>query len=123
MLSRPPASFACATSLVQAASWIRLRAEGRRDRLVCQHLGQSVRTQQQAIAGVDLQRVSFDVDARFVAAHDVRDDMAKTVVRDLLGLKRSPTDHLRHQRVVVRDLVQPVVLEDVRPAVPDVDDT
>ena len=48
--------------------------------------------------------------------------MAKTVVRDLLGLKGSPTDHLRHQRVVVRDLVQPVVLEDIRPAVPYVDD-
>ena len=47
---------------------------------------------------MNLQRVRFDVDARFITADDVRDDVAKAVVRDLLGLKRSPADHLRHQR-------------------------
>ena len=79
-----------------------LGGERRRDRLVRHHLRQSVRTQQQAIAGLDFERVGFDVDAELLAADDVRDDMAETVPGDLVGLKGSAAHHVGHQRVVMR---------------------
>ena len=68
------------------------------DRLVRHHLGQAVRTQQQAIARMHVQRVSFDVDARFVAAHHVRDHGTETVPGDLLGLKLAPAKASRPRR-------------------------
>ena len=64
MLSRPPASFACASNCLRGRFRIRLRAQRRGDRVVGDHLRQSVRTEQQAIAGLNLERVGFDVHAR-----------------------------------------------------------
>ena len=123
MLSRPPASFACATSLVHAALRIHLRTKDGGDRRVGHHLGQAIGTQQQSIAGTNVQRVRLDVHDRFRAADDVRDDVAEAVLGDLLGLKRSPADHVRHERVILRDLIQLAIPIQVRPAVPDVHDT
>ena len=105
ILSRPPASFACATSLVQAASGSgSARSVAAIASLVTISVNPSEHSSRRSPA-CDLERVRFDVDAGFGAADDVRDDVAEPVLGDLLGLKVSPADHLRHQRVVMRDLV------------------
>ena len=86
------------------------------------HLGEPVRTQQQAIAGLDLQRVRFDFDPRFIATDDVGDDVSEPVPGDVGRLNVAAAHQVRHQRVVTRHLLQCAAPVEIRAAVADVHD-
>jgi hypothetical protein len=72
---------------------------------------------------MNVQRVSFDVHAHFSASDHVSDDVAEAVPCDLIRPNLSPADHLRHESVIMRELIQLVIPIQVRSAVPNMDDT
>lgn len=123
MLSRPPASFACVTSVVQATSgsgWARSVAS------IASWVSISVNPseqEQQSITRLDVDGVSLHLDACVGTTHDICDDVAKTVSRGLFGVELSPTDQLRGECVIPRDLLQLSLAVYVRAAVTHMDDT
>src|SRR5579875_3742647 len=84
--------------------------------------GQTIRAEQQSLA--DRQGSSVDLRAELmgVAAKNTPKDMAPARVRRFLGRKDAALDHLLGHRLVLRDPNQTRRMEEIAPAIADVDD-
>ena len=80
--------------------------------LVLHHGGQAVRAQQQPVAGFHVDLVQVGLQVR-VAAERARDHRALRVRARLLGRQLAGLDHVGHQAVVARQLLQLPLVEQV----------
>jgi len=78
-LSRPPPSFANATSSYRQRL-IQLLLKNGRNHVVGHHLRQPVRTQKRALAGTNVECVSLNVNAGFVSSDDIEFRAEKVIV-------------------------------------------
>ena len=119
MLSRPPASFASATSRVTASSRSSVDGERPRDPVVLDHRRQPVGAEQEDVAraGAEGERVDLDL---LLGAERPGDDRALRVVLGLLVGQPPLAAELLDQRVVRGQQAQLAVAPQVGAAVADV---
>ena len=98
-----------------------LAGEDPRHLVLADHGGEAVRAEEDAIAGLQLDRVHVDVDPG-IDAERTRDDGSLGVDLGLLGGELAAADHLLHEAVVVGDLGELPVAGEVRARVAHVPD-
>ncbi len=119
MLSSPPAAFAASTRSCAARFGSGSRLEDAGDLVRAHHGGEAVRAEEDAVAGLELDRVLVDVDPG-VDAERTRDGRPLGVHLGLLRGEHPVADHLLDEAVVGRDLGERAVAGEVRARIADV---